>query len=74
LLLIFWKLHYDLKEIKRPVWGSVGGLYKRFATPAALPLPDFWMSMAQIYYSAVGYKKNHFFSFFCLISLKSEFP
>jgi hypothetical protein len=29
-----------LKEKKRPVWGSVGGFYKRFRQPAALPLTD----------------------------------
>jgi hypothetical protein len=32
-----FKAQYDLKEKKRPVWGSVGGLYKRFRPPPARP-------------------------------------
>jgi hypothetical protein len=34
---MFSKPRYDLKEIKRPVWGSAGGLYKRFRPPVARP-------------------------------------
>jgi hypothetical protein len=43
-----FKTHYDLKEKKRPVWGSAGGFYTRFAAPAALPLPDFCASVGQV--------------------------
>jgi len=31
------KPHYDLKEKKKPVWGSAGGFYKRFHPPPARP-------------------------------------
>jgi hypothetical protein len=54
LLLTFSKLHYNLKEKKRPVWGSVGGFYKRFAAPAALPLPDFCTFVGQVELFRVG--------------------
>jgi len=40
-LRIFFEVVYDLKERKKPVWGSVGGFYKRFTAPAARPAAEF---------------------------------
>jgi len=36
---LFFKVYYDLKEKKRPVWGCIGGFFQFFGTPQRLPLP-----------------------------------